>query len=210
MACACSRAAGCRRSPRHGARPAADHRRRRTWWTPAHVVVAAGFESLDFLPAKVADIDNTYALVTEPLRRSRRASRMPLIWESARPYLYMRSTPDGRLIVGGADVPFKNADGARCAAAAADPAAGGGLSRLFGEDLPPIAGAWGGSFASTRDGLPFIGARPACIRALQFALCFGGNGITFSVHAGRNDPRRRRRPRPRTRRRVWICKDTRS
>ena len=55
---------------------------------------------------------------------------------------------------------------------------------LFGEDLPPIAYAWGGSFASTRDGLPFIGRVPGMHPRLQFALCYGGNGITFSVHAG--------------------------
>jgi glycine/D-amino acid oxidase-like deaminating enzyme len=48
----------------------------------AHVVVAAGFESLDFLPFKVADIDNTYALVTEPLADPRRVHAMPLIWRA--------------------------------------------------------------------------------------------------------------------------------
>jgi glycine/D-amino acid oxidase-like deaminating enzyme len=55
---------------------------------------------------------------------------------------------------------------------------------LFEEDLPPIAYAWAGSFAETRDGLPYIGAVPGLSPHLQFALCFGGNGITYSVHAG--------------------------
>jgi len=54
---------------------------------------------------------------------------------------------------------------------------------LFGEQLPPIAWAWGGSFARTPDGLPYIGPVPGMHPGLQFALCFGGNGITFSVHA---------------------------
>ena len=58
-----------------------------------------------------------------------------------------------------------------------------GYRELFGEDLPPIDCAWGGSFASTRDGLPFIGRVPGMHPGLQFALCYGGNGITFSVHA---------------------------
>lgn len=149
-----------------------------------HVVVAAGFESLDFLPRPVADIDNTYALVTEPLADLQRAARMPLIWESARPYLYLRGTPDGRLIVGGADVPFRNP-------AARDALLNRQVRRLqksyrelFGEELPPIAHAWGGSFASTRDGLPFIGRVPGMNPRLMFALCYGGNGITYSAHAG--------------------------
>jgi glycine/D-amino acid oxidase-like deaminating enzyme len=150
----------------------------------AHVVVAAGFESLDFLPRPVADIDNTFALVTEPLRDRARALTLPLIWESARPYIYIRGTPDGRLIVGGEDLPFKNP-------AARDALVGRQVRRLaaryrelFGEDLPPIGCAWGGSFAGTPDGLPFIGRAPGMHPKLLFALCYGGNGITYSVHAG--------------------------
>jgi glycine/D-amino acid oxidase-like deaminating enzyme len=57
-------------------------------------------------------------------------------------------------------------------------------SSLFGEDLPPVAYAWAGSFAETRDGLPLIGRVPGMNPRLQFALCYGGNGITYSVHAG--------------------------
>ena len=55
---------------------------------------------------------------------------------------------------------------------------------LFGSALPPIAHTWAGSFATTPDGLPFIGAAPGANPRLQFALCFGGNGITYAVHAG--------------------------
>jgi glycine/D-amino acid oxidase-like deaminating enzyme len=149
-----------------------------------HVVVAAGFESVDFLDTRVADIANTFALVTEPLEDAQRVATMPVIWESARPYLYLRGTPDGRLIVGGADVPFKNA-------AARDAVLGRqvrklaeGYRELFGEELPPISHAWGGSFASTSAGLPHIGPAPGMHPRLLFALCYGGNGITYSVHAG--------------------------
>jgi glycine/D-amino acid oxidase-like deaminating enzyme len=150
----------------------------------AHVVVAAGFESLDFLPRRVADIDNTYALATEPLHDRGRALTLPLIWESARPYLYMRGSPDGRLILGGEDVPFRNP-------AARDALLARQLRRLaakyrdlFGEELPAVDCAWGGSFARTADGLPYIGRAPGMHPALLFALCYGGNGITYSVHAG--------------------------
>ena len=55
---------------------------------------------------------------------------------------------------------------------------------LFGEELPTVAYAWAGSFAETRDGLPLIGRVPGMNPRLQFALCYGGNGITYSVHAG--------------------------
>lgn len=148
-----------------------------------HVVMAAGYESLKFLPPEVADIDSTFALVTEPLEDARRAA-IPLIWESARPYLYLRGTPDGRIMVGGGDLPFRNAKTrdamlprqlAKLAAA---------YEKLFGLPLPPIAYGWAGSFGKTRDGLPYIGRAPGLNPRLHFALCYGGNGITYAAHAG--------------------------
>ena len=33
-----------------------------------------------------------------------------LLWEAARPYFYLRTTEDGRLIMGGLDEPFRNPD----------------------------------------------------------------------------------------------------
>ena len=148
-----------------------------------HVVVAAGYESLDFLPRKVATIANTFALVTEPLADRVRVDAMPLIWESARPYLYLRGTPDGRLMVGGADLPFRNATARDLTLPRQVTRISRAYRKLFDDELPRIAHAWGGSFANTRDGLPFIGALHGLPARLQFALCYGGNGITYSVHA---------------------------
>jgi glycine/D-amino acid oxidase-like deaminating enzyme len=51
-------------------------------------------------------------------------------------------------------------------------------------ELPPVDYSWAGTFAETRDGLPFIGAAPNTDPRLLYALCFGGNGITFSALAG--------------------------
>jgi glycine/D-amino acid oxidase-like deaminating enzyme len=149
----------------------------------AQVVVAAGYESLEFLPLDVADINNTFALVTEPLVGRESAAAMPLIWESRRPYLYMRGTADGRLIVGGADLPFKSAALRETLLPRQVGRLADGYQDMFGVKLPPIAYAWAGSFATTRDGLPYIGRVPGMDPRLQFALCYGGNGITYSAHA---------------------------
>jgi glycine/D-amino acid oxidase-like deaminating enzyme len=148
-----------------------------------HVVMAAGYESLRFLPAKVADIDNTFALVTEPLEDVQLAA-IPQVWESARPYLYLRGTNDGRILVGGADVPFKSAAAREALLSRQLTRIGAGYESLFGRPLPPIAFGWAGSFGKTRDGLPYIGRVPGMSPRLQFALCYGGNGITYAVHAG--------------------------
>ena len=42
--------------------------------------------------------------------------------------------------------------------------------------------AWAGTFGETVDGLPYIGAHPEW-PCCQFALGYGGNGITFSALA---------------------------
>jgi len=152
--------------------------------TAAHVAVCAGYESLDFLPGGFADVNNTFALVTEPLARREWLATLPLIWESDRPYLYLRGTSDGRLVVGGADLPFKNAAARDLLLARQVRKLAENYRTLFGEELPPVAYAWAGSFAETRDGLPYIGRVPGMNPRLQFALCYGGNGITYSVHAG--------------------------
>jgi glycine/D-amino acid oxidase-like deaminating enzyme len=152
--------------------------------TAAQVAVCAGYESLELLPHDVADVNNTFALITEPLARRQWIDTLPLIWESARPYLYIRGTPDGRLIVGGADVPFKNATARDLLLPRQVRRLQQQYKELMGAELPPIAYAWAGSFAETRDGLPFIGRVPGMDPRLQFALCYGGNGITYSVHAG--------------------------
>ncbi|HEY6124973.1 MAG TPA: FAD-dependent oxidoreductase [Steroidobacteraceae bacterium] len=152
--------------------------------TAAHVAVCAGYESLEFLPHDVADVNNTFALVTEPLRQRKQADTLPLVWESARPYLYLRGTPDGRLMIGGADVPFKNAGARDLLLPRQVRRLQEQFQDLFGAEMPPVAYAWAGSFAETRDGLPLIGRVPGMDPRLQFALCYGGNGITYSVHAG--------------------------
>ena len=51
------------------------------------------------------------------------------------------------------------------------------------ETVPP-AYAWEGLFATTPDGLPYIGAHRRYPRQL-FALGYGGNGMTFAALAAR-------------------------
>jgi glycine/D-amino acid oxidase-like deaminating enzyme len=151
--------------------------------TANDVIVCGGYESLKFLPHEVADLDNTFALVTRPLDDPAIAA-MPLIWESSRPYLYLRGTRDGRLIVGGADVPYKSVGARELLLPRQVRKLAAGYAELFGRELPPVAYSWAGSFAQTRDGLPYIGPVPGMNPRLQFVLAFGGNGIIFSVHAG--------------------------
>jgi glycine/D-amino acid oxidase-like deaminating enzyme len=146
-----------------------------------HLVVAAGYETQHYLRGKVATNHSSYALVTEPVTGGLGPLRRMLLWESARPYLYLRSTPDNRIIVGGeddtVDLPAKRD--------AAVPRKAGVLMRKLAALLPgkglEASYAWAGTFAETRDGLPFFGPHEQHGPRVHFAMAYGGNGIVFSV-----------------------------
>jgi len=151
-----------------------------------HVVVAAGYEAACFLPAPVARLHSSYALVTEPI-----AGGFPgwpercLIWESARPYLYLRTTSDHRVLVGGRDHNFRDPERRDAAVPRVAEQLLGDAQRLLPRVHMESAYAWAGTFGETRDGLGFIGAHPALDQRILFALGYGGNGITYSALAAR-------------------------
>lgn len=146
------------------------------------VVVAAGYESLGFFRKKPAQCHSTYALVTEPLETHDGWPGKRLLWETARPYIYARTTKDGRAIIGGYDEPFRDPQ-KRDALLPAKTAA---LTRRFGQLFPKIrtdvAFSWTGTFAETKDSLPYIGEAPGR-PGVYFALGYGGNGVIFSLLA---------------------------
>ncbi|HEY3520331.1 MAG TPA: FAD-dependent oxidoreductase [Rhodanobacteraceae bacterium] len=144
------------------------------------LVVASGYESQAFLPQRVAVDHSSYAFVSEPLQLQAEFARC-IGWETARPYLYWRSTDDGRLIVGGEDdlidipalrdrrIPRKME---RLLAR---------LHELMPDLQPEIGFAWAGTFAETENGLPFFGAHPQLDPRVLFAMAYGSNGITYSA-----------------------------
>lgn len=146
-------------------------------------VIATGYEAQAYLPEKVTAMASTYALVSEPLAEFTGWPGGRLIWETARPYFYLRTTVDGRAIIGGYDEDFRDPR-ARDALLPAKTAA---LARRFRQLFPRIrsfecAYAWTGTFGGTKDGLPYIGEHAGRPHT-YFALGYGGNGITYSVIA---------------------------
>lgn len=148
------------------------------------VVYAMGYEMPASLRPSMVALHSTYALVTEPLEDLGPWKGNAILWETGRPYFYMRSTEDRRVMIGGADVPFKDP-------AWRDRLMPGRTKRLekrLHQLLPTIgtqtAFVWAGTFAETRDGLPYIGPMAGCPQAL-YALGYGANGITFGAIAAR-------------------------
>ena len=144
------------------------------------VVVAAGYESEKFLPGPVARLHSTYAIVTEPVGAFNGWSKRCLIWESSRPYLYARTTPDGRIMAGGEDVPFRNPSLRDAKVAVKARKLLGKMRRLFPRIEMDIAYAWAGTFGETEDTLPYLGVHPAGDPRVFFALGYGANGMPFS------------------------------
>lgn len=71
--------------------------------TANKVIVAAGYEGLEFKKEKNATLISSYAVVTNPVEDLSSWYKRTLIWETARPYIYMRTTADNRIIIGGLD-----------------------------------------------------------------------------------------------------------
>jgi glycine/D-amino acid oxidase-like deaminating enzyme len=153
----------------------------------AWAIIATGYATPEFKPLTARfRMTNTYVIATPPLppaarRRMRLGSVM--FWDTDEPYHYARWTPDRRLILGGEDAPRDRAsDRARALARHAR-----SLTSHLVSLYPSLDGiepdyAWEGLFATTPDGLPYIGPHRRYPRHL-FALGYGGNGMTFGYLA---------------------------
>ena len=150
-----------------------------------HVVMAAGYAAQKWIKQRVAANRSSYAFVSDPIDVERLGiwSRT-LMWESERPYAYARTTQDHRLMMGGEDdtidIPARR-DGR------VEKKANILVKRA--RSLFPAMGvepafAWAGTFAETKDGLPFFGAHSQWGSRVLFAMAYGGNGITYSALGG--------------------------
>ncbi len=145
-----------------------------------HLVLAAGYETQRWLKQRVAVNHSSYALVTEPMDVLPLQLEDNVIWESARPYVYLRATDDRRIIIGGEDdrldLPAKRA----AALPRKVEKLMARLRELAPGSRPELAFSWAGTFAETDDGLPFIGNAPGHDPRVHFVMAYGGNGITYS------------------------------
>lgn len=117
----------------------------------------------------------SYAVVTKPTDIWK---DKVMIWESARPYLYIRHVPGNRVLIGGLDestdkIPSKRHINKR----------GKQLIKAFNKLFPNIEVemdyAYGARFGETKDGKPFIGKLKD--NAEVYGLYgYGGNGTVYS------------------------------
>jgi glycine/D-amino acid oxidase-like deaminating enzyme len=144
-------------------------------------IFCTGYEVATGLRARGHSIQSTWVIATRPQRRALWPTEC-MIWEASLPYLYLRTTSDGRVICGGADEEFS--DAARRDSRSAQKYRY--LERRLHKLLPELDchadTAWSGTFGASKLGLPIIGRIPGTRRQLTVLGC-GGNGITFSMLA---------------------------
>ncbi|HEX4532669.1 MAG TPA: FAD-dependent oxidoreductase [Rhizomicrobium sp.] len=152
-----------------------------------HAVFCTGYELLKGLPTKGTKITSSWAIATRPHAHYPKWLNQTLVWEASDPYLYMRTTPDGRLVIGGEDEDIDLASyRARSIAHKSAKLIAKAEALLPGTKLS-ASYKWTGAFGESDDGLPIIDAvpdMPNCIAVLGF----GGNGTIYSVIASQIVP----------------------
>lgn len=144
------------------------------------LIYATGYETQAFLKEKIVDLISTYVVISEPLSKMPFKFKSTILWNTEDPYLYMRTTGDNRIIVGGADEQFKNPELRDRLIDKKEEILLKSIQNLIPELSFVADFRWAGTFGVTKDSLPYIGEHPDYPNTF-FVLGFGGNGITFSV-----------------------------
>lgn len=143
------------------------------------VIYYTGYESVDLIEGKFVNLFSTYAIVGEATEEPTSLKDM-LVWNMADPYIYLRTTDDNRLLIGGEDEEYVNAAKRDSLLNKKSDRLERKLAKLLPHHNFRTDFKWAGTFGETKDGLPYIGVHPDFDNT-YFVLGFGGNGITFSV-----------------------------
>ena len=148
------------------------------------IVYATGYEVVDIISKPIVKLKSTYAVASESFNSHQKFGRSDSIfWNSADPYLYMRTTKDNRIIVGGRDEEFFSHNKRDQLIPKKTKQLRNDFKKMFPRVPFKPEFSWAGVFGSTKDGLPYIGKYKGLPNG-YFALGFGGNGITFSQVGG--------------------------
>ncbi|PIF44739.1 glycine/D-amino acid oxidase-like deaminating enzyme [Chryseobacterium sp. 52] len=144
------------------------------------ILYCIGYESKNLLKENFVDLKSTYAIVSEIDDDKFKNISSTLVWNTDDPYIYMRTTDDGRLLIGGGDEDFYAAEKRDALLNQKEKEILKNLKKIKPDYHFYTDFVWAGTFGETKDGLPYIGEHKK-FKNSYFVLGFGGNGITFSV-----------------------------
>ncbi|WP_080843742.1 NAD(P)/FAD-dependent oxidoreductase [Cytobacillus gottheilii] len=145
-----------------------------------HIIFATGYNKSLSFPGVAPEINRSYAIATEPIADLTPWKDREMIWETKRPYLYLRTTADGRIIAGGLDEEKPHAPKKERTIEDHAKELQEKVQALFPMFNTEIAYSWGAVFGESADGLPFIGRLPNKERTYCL-LGYGGNGTVYSM-----------------------------
>lgn len=151
------------------------------------VVFCTGYEMMKGLPKNKTKITSSWAIASSPHAAYPRWLDKTVVWEAATPYLYLRTTPDGRVVVGGEDEDIDLPSYRSRSLARKSARLIAKVRSLIPElELKPTH-EWSGAFGESSDGLPFIDAIPGMPNCFA-VMGFGGNGTIYSMIASQIVP----------------------
>lgn len=144
------------------------------------IIYCTGYESADMIKENFVKLISTYAIVSEAKPEKYKKFNNLLVWNTEDPYIYLRTTDDGRILIGGEDEEFRNPEKRDSLMTDKERKLLHSFQKYFPHTEFQSDFAWAGTFGTTKDGLPYIGEHKDFLNT-YFVLGFGGNGITFSV-----------------------------
>ena len=149
-----------------------------------YCIFATGYaEKYDLVKDKIS-INRTYAFVTHPVKKKLWPEEV-MIWETKEPYLYLRTTQDGRIVSGGLDEEKDSLVEDQRYIEEKVSELKKSIGKIMADPIVlDVDASYNALFGTVKDGLPLIGSNPD--RKNHFyILGYEGNGTCYSMAGAR-------------------------
>lgn len=116
------------------------------------LVYATGYEVVKYLDKKIVNLQATYVTISQSMEHLEEVFKDNLLWNTADPYLYLRSTKDKRIMIGGRDETVSHPDKMDRLISKKTKQLVSDFNKLFKKSEFIQEFSWTGIFGSTQDG----------------------------------------------------------
>ncbi|MBC7606344.1 MAG: FAD-binding oxidoreductase [Burkholderiales bacterium] len=148
------------------------------------IIYANGYQAFQIINKNILNLKSTYAVIREQYNRAEFRKDNVVILNTAKPYLYLRTTLDGRILVGGRDEDCYNPKKRDRLIVSKAKQLVSDFNKIYFNIKFKAAFCWTATFGQTKDGLPITGAYDK-IPSSYFGLGIRNSDITFSVIAAK-------------------------